>query len=242
MSKYTTGEIAKICGVTVRTVQYYDDRGILVPSEISDGGRRLYNDEDLNKLHIICFLREIGLSINHISILLKEENTKNVISTFLEQQEKVLSQEIREKEDKLILINKIKKELKDIKEFSIESISDIANITDQKNKIKRFRILLVVLSIPFSILQWVAIILWIKNGFWQLFVLWVCLDIPFAFFISKFYMRYTKYICPECHIVFKPSFKESYFAYHTPRMRRLTCPKCNRKSLCVEIYNEKEDK
>lgn len=32
MSIYTTGEIAKLCGVTVRTVQYYDSRNILVPS------------------------------------------------------------------------------------------------------------------------------------------------------------------------------------------------------------------
>ena len=31
MSKYTTGEIAKLCGVSVRTVQYYDERGILTP-------------------------------------------------------------------------------------------------------------------------------------------------------------------------------------------------------------------
>ena len=43
MSKYTTGEIARISGVSVRTVQYYDDRGILKPSELSEGGRRLYS-------------------------------------------------------------------------------------------------------------------------------------------------------------------------------------------------------
>lgn len=42
MSKYTTGEIAKLCGVSVRTVQYYDTRGVLMPSELSEGGRRLY--------------------------------------------------------------------------------------------------------------------------------------------------------------------------------------------------------
>lgn len=41
MSKYASGEIARLCGVSVRTVQYYDDRGILVPSELSEGGRRL---------------------------------------------------------------------------------------------------------------------------------------------------------------------------------------------------------
>ena len=66
MSKYTTGEMAELCGVTVRTVQYYDTRGILVPSELSEGGRRLYTEDDLRLLKVICFLREIGLSINTI--------------------------------------------------------------------------------------------------------------------------------------------------------------------------------
>lgn len=47
MSKYTTGELAKLCNVTVRTVQYYDKRGILIPTELSEGGRRLYTESDL---------------------------------------------------------------------------------------------------------------------------------------------------------------------------------------------------
>ena len=57
MSKYTTGEIAKLCGVSVRTVQYYDSRGILIPGDFSEGGRRLYSESDLKKLKIICFLQ-----------------------------------------------------------------------------------------------------------------------------------------------------------------------------------------
>ena len=63
MSKYTTGEVAAICGVTVRTVQYYDTRGLLSPSEISEGGRRLYSEDDLSRMRVICFLREVGLPI-----------------------------------------------------------------------------------------------------------------------------------------------------------------------------------
>ena len=69
MSKYTTGELAKLCGVTVRTVQYYDTRGILSPSELSEGGRRLYTDDDLRQLRIICFLRDMGLPIDAIGQL-----------------------------------------------------------------------------------------------------------------------------------------------------------------------------
>ena len=57
MSQYTTGEMAKLCNVTVRTVQYYDTRGILTPSALSEGGRRLYDDSDLKMLKVICFLR-----------------------------------------------------------------------------------------------------------------------------------------------------------------------------------------
>ena len=67
MSKYTTGEIAKLCGVTVRTVQYYDTRGILSPSELSEGGRRLYSEDDLKQMRVICFLRELDLPINSIA-------------------------------------------------------------------------------------------------------------------------------------------------------------------------------
>ena len=40
MSKYTTGELARLCGVTVRTVQYYDTRGILIPSALTEGSIR----------------------------------------------------------------------------------------------------------------------------------------------------------------------------------------------------------
>ena len=72
MSKYSTGEIAKLCSVTVRTVQYYDTRGILIPSELSEGGRRLYSEDDLKRMKIICFLRELDLPIGVIAQILKE--------------------------------------------------------------------------------------------------------------------------------------------------------------------------
>ena len=90
---YTTGEMAKLCGVTVRTVQYYDTRGILSPSALSEGGRRLYDDDDLRRMKIICFLREIGLSIDTIGQLLREEDPGSVISIFLDQQEQSLRDE-----------------------------------------------------------------------------------------------------------------------------------------------------
>ncbi len=242
MSKYTTGEIAKLCGVSVRTVQYYDDRGILVPSELSEGGRRLYTEDDLKRMHIICFLREAGLPINSISALLAEKNPENIISILLEQQEQLLREEISERQAKLDLTLGIKRELKELDTFSVESIGDIAHIMKQKNKLSKMRLTMVLTGIPVTALQWTSIVLWITNGLWWLFVIWALVAIPWGICISKYYFNHVAYICPECHEVFKPKMKETFWAYHTPKMRRLTCPKCAHKGLCVEVYAEKEDK
>ena len=238
MSKYTAGEIAKLCGVSVRTVQYYDDRGILIPSELSEGGRRLYTDDDLKRLRIICFLREIGLPINSISVLFAEEKPENIISILLEQQEQVLREELSERQAKLELLEGIKRELKTIKSFSVESIGDIAHIMKQKNKLAKMRWTMILTGIPVTALQWAAIILWITNGFWWLFAAWACVATLWGTLVSKYYYNHVAYICPECHEVFSPRFKEMFWAYHTPKTRRLTCPKCNCKKLCVEVYAE----
>ena len=137
MSKYTTGDIAKLVGVSVRTVQYYDDRGILSPSELSEGGRRLYSEDDLKRMRIICFLREAGLPIKSISALFEEDRPESIISILLEQQERILREELAERQTKLELIEGIKKELREIENFSVESIGDIAHVMKQKNKLKR---------------------------------------------------------------------------------------------------------
>ena len=242
MSKYTTGEIAKLCGVSVRTVQYYDNRGILIPSELSEGGRRLYSDDDLKRMHIICFLREAGLPINSISTLFAEEKPDSIISLLLDQQEQVLREELNERQTKLELIEGIRRELKEIEDFSVESIADIAHILKNKNKLAKMRWTMVLTGIPVTALQWTSIILWITNGLWWLFAIWALIAIPWGIVISVHYFRHTAYVCPQCHEIFQPSFKQSFWAYHTPKMRRLTCPKCGRRGLCVEVYYEKEDK
>ena len=242
MSKYTTGDVARLCGVSVRTVQYYDDRGILVPSELSEGGRRLYSDSDLKRMHIICFLREVGLPINSISLLFAEDDPGSIISILLEEQERVLREELSDRQKRLDILEGIKREICEIEDFSIESIGDIAHIMKQKNKLTKMRWFIMLSGIPVTAFQWVAIVLWITLGLWWLFPIWVCVAIPWGVWTSVHYFKHVAYICPGCHNGFKPKFKEMFWAYHTPKMRRLTCPECSRKGLCVEVYYEKEER
>ncbi|MBR5247470.1 MAG: MerR family transcriptional regulator [Lachnospiraceae bacterium] len=241
MSMYTTGEIAKLCGVSVRTVQYYDTRSILVPSELSEGGRRLYSEQDLKRMKIICFLRDAGISINSIGELLSEGNPGSVISVLLEQQEQILQGEISERKAKLDIIDGIRKAIKSVENFTVEFIGDIAYSMENKKKMKRLHVILLVSGIPTGIIQWTSFILWITTGVWWPIFVWVLLAIPYGIWASNFYFKRVVYICPQCHEVFKPDFKEALWARHTPTLRKLTCTCCGYHGFCVETYG-KEDK
>ena len=236
MSKYTTGEIAKLCGVTVRTVQYYDTRGILIPSGLSEGGRRLYSEDDLKRMKVICFLREVGLPIDAISQILKEEHPEKLISLLIEQQENALVDEISERQEKLGKLRELKNWLKSKDSYSVEIIGDIAVVMENKKKQKKFHLIALLTGIPVSALQVFSIIFWIVKGIWWPFVAWILVAIPWGILLSRYYYRHVTYICPECHEVFKPRFKEAFWANHTPTARKLTCTSCGHKGFCVEVW------
>ena len=238
MPKYTTGEIAKLCGVTVRTVQYYDKRDILKPSELTEGGRRLYSEDDVKRMKTICFLRELDLPIDSISQLLSEEHPENVITLLLEQQEQELKKDIREQEAKLRKLDELKSGLKSLRNFSVESIGDIAYTMTNKKKTRKIHITMLLTAIPVTLLQWGAILLCIFTGIWWPILIWAAIAVPYGILISRWYFNHVAYLCPQCHTVFKPGMKEAFFARHTPATRKLTCTSCGHHGFCVEVAVE----
>ena len=236
MSKYTTGEMAKLCGVTVRTVQYYDARNILIPSELSEGGRRLYSEENLKRLKLICFLRELGLPIDAISQLFSEEDPGSVISLLLEQQEAAVRQALEKEQKKLDALMQLRRELKAVRHFSLESIADIAQVMNNREKLRKLHITMLATGIPVTLLEVGAIVLWIATGIWWPAALYLAVAVPYGIWVSRYYFRRVAYICPHCHTVFKPGFREAFFARHTPHTRKLTCTACGHHGFCVETW------
>ena len=101
MSQFSTGELAKEAGVSVRTVQYYDQRGILSPSEVTEGGRRIYHEADLRRLQFICFLRDMDFSIAQIAKLMREDNMEQVLVLLVMDQIEHLEGSLTESKRKL---------------------------------------------------------------------------------------------------------------------------------------------
>ena len=59
-------DVAKLTGVTVRTLHYYDEIGLLKPGEVTEAGYRVYNDTDLEVLQQILFFRELDFPLEDI--------------------------------------------------------------------------------------------------------------------------------------------------------------------------------
>ncbi|WP_262063806.1 MerR family transcriptional regulator [Streptomyces sp. STR69] len=71
----TIGELARATGLTVRTIRYWSDEGVLTPVTRSAGGYRLYDAESAARLELIRTLRELGLGLDDVRKVLAGETT-----------------------------------------------------------------------------------------------------------------------------------------------------------------------
>ena len=68
----TVGTVARLSGVTVRTLHHYDEIGLLSPGDRTDAGYRRYNEADLERLQRILFYRELGFGLDDIRTVMTD--------------------------------------------------------------------------------------------------------------------------------------------------------------------------
>lgn len=66
----TVKEVSKMTGISVRTLHYYDEIGLLKPTETTEAGYRLYGSQALGRLQQILFFRELGFPLKEIRLIL----------------------------------------------------------------------------------------------------------------------------------------------------------------------------
>jgi DNA-binding transcriptional MerR regulator len=84
--KFSIGEIAKLTGVTIRTLQYYDNIGLVPLEKEVTNGRRYYRESDLTKLQQVLFYKSLGLQIKVIKKFVIEATTTDQIASVLKKQ------------------------------------------------------------------------------------------------------------------------------------------------------------
>lgn len=127
----TISQVAELTGISTRTLQYYDEIGLLKPTELTKSGYRLYDDEAMQKLQQILFFKELGFKLKEIKELLQKPDFDR-IKAFKRQKELLLLK--RNRTDRLIqLLSRLEKgeQCMSFQEFDLSDY--ISALEDFKN-------------------------------------------------------------------------------------------------------------
>ena len=72
--EYTINKLAKLAGISTRTLRYYDKLDLLTPNRLSSNGYRIYGQKEIDKLQHILFYRELGLPLGEIKHIISSES------------------------------------------------------------------------------------------------------------------------------------------------------------------------
>lgn len=130
-NKFSIGEISKLTGVTVRTLQYYDNIGLVPLEKDERNGRRYYKQSDLTRLQQILFYKSLGLKIKDMSQLVKDTSTTEQLIDVLEKQRELFYSKLQEIRSNIAMIDA---SLTGIKENETLPLGNLAQLMISLNK------------------------------------------------------------------------------------------------------------
>ena len=114
LTALTVGQVAQQLGVTVRTLHHYDQIGLLVPSERTSAGYRLYTGRDITRLQHVVVYRRLGFPLEEIALLLDEPSVD--VAEHLRRQRAAVLSRLDEMSDLVTAIDQaLEKEMSGIK-------------------------------------------------------------------------------------------------------------------------------
>ena len=233
--RYTIGEAAKKLQVSTRTLRFYEEKDLVRPAYTEENGYRFYSEEQIRQIELILFLKELGFSLRQIKILIQDEHGSQSLELLLKEQYQENQRkidEISKKQAKIEHLQKIKL-LPDV----LTNYSGITDIMRKENRLSALRRKMIFWCILLILGELIGIsLLYVFKV--QMSVAVIGITVVGAIALAKYYYDHVEYVCPNCGDVFIPSFLTFNLAPHTPKFRKLTCPRCGKRSYCLEIIRE----
>src|SRR5258705_11378002 len=117
---HTVKQVARMSGVSVRTLHFYDEVGLLKPAYVGANGYRFYEEPQLLTLQQILFYRELGFELKQIKQILDRADFEKVAA--LESHRKVLQKNLTRTRSLIETIDKTIKHLKGTKKMKSEEM------------------------------------------------------------------------------------------------------------------------
>lgn len=133
---YSSGEFAKLCLVTKKTLRYYDEKNILKPSFLTESGARFYTEEDLGKMQQISLLKYLGFSLADIKEMLLNTSDSNQMESFLQIQKKLVEDKIEQLKLVDNTIDSTSKKLANGQQIDWSNMLEITRITGMENSMR----------------------------------------------------------------------------------------------------------
>lgn len=92
--EYTVQKLAKLAGVTTRTLRYYDEIELLKPARVNSSGYRIYGGREVDRLQQILFYRALDVSLDEIKAILDSENF-NALDALVSHRDRLLEKKIQ---------------------------------------------------------------------------------------------------------------------------------------------------
>ncbi|MCI6762383.1 MAG: MerR family transcriptional regulator [Lactobacillus johnsonii] len=232
---YSIGEAAKKLQVSTRTLRFYEEKDLVRPAYTEENGYRFYSEEQIRQIELILFLKELGFSLRQIKMLIQDKHGGQSLDLLLKEQ----YQENQRKIDKL---SKKQRKIEHLQKIKLSRVvltnhSGIKDIMRKENRLSALRRRMCFLGILLILGELIGISLLYAFKV-QMSVAVIGITVVGAIALSKYYYDNVEYVCPNCGDVFIPSFLTFNLAPHTPKFRKLTCPRCGKRSYCLEIIRE----
>lgn len=237
---FTSGEAARFCGISIRSVQYYDKRGIVSPSCSAPKDKRLYSSEDLRRLQLVCLYKSLGLSLQEISDLLHSEQLSSALEHRLKERLLEVEQEIEERRKQKEAMEYLLEELSAGERLGAESEEQLKKLLKQKERYRYLRRLTLRMEAAMLVLYVLLMLLAVRlRGIYPFLVLLLLVFLLAG--LVYVHAAWTAYRCPYCGHSFTISFGRDLLSLHNGNKGKyLTCPSCQKKGWMKETFLREE--
>lgn len=236
MTTYTIGDIAKMFDISTRTLQYYDEKGVLPPAYVDGNNYRVYTEQEVEKLQLIVLMKTLGMQLKEIQALLTAEGTLDTVRLLLDQKSKALEQTIQKQQAQYQQIQAMQRMINETSQSSITKLQEMDRMLMKNEHLKPLRVKSLGVASIGTLSLWSGIWLGTKLGTPTYPLLGLGTSVGIAYYLTHDYYHQVKYMCPNCQHVFVPTMRQFILARHTPSTRHLTCPSCEFTGYCVEVF------
>lgn len=236
---FTTGEVAKMCNVSVRTVQYYDKEGIVKPSELTAGGRRIYTEKDLEKFRTVCLYKNLGFSLSEIKDINEAGKADSMIIQLLREQQERIEEQMNHLSEMKEKVHMLQQEIQQNGGLTILSEKDLNSLMAKKREHRKTDIMTYLFLVCYVCLVSIGFAVTVQMGSPYVYVM-LFAAIILLMGLIYYHSSVNAYVCPKCGKKFVIGFLHDMFSMNGGRRGKfIKCPYCGKRGWMREDFLDK---